>query len=206
MTRAGSVMLLAVVMCMASSCAAESPDFLAAYAKLPAAVKVVHLSIPSRYWSAQFAALMAEAQKEEGTLKASKGKSAPKEISVNMNLNFDLPQLYVYDAQGHQVFADTGYENGMRAFEQALTNAKPDLKAETIRVRLQGIDLATSLPALPPVSVHGYTLLEYWAPWCSACFMERDALLRYVRAHPQMVVRWITVDANMPGVSAPPAA
>ena len=204
MKRVGSAMLLAAAMCTISACAAKSPDFLAAYAKLPVTVRVVHLSIPSRYWSAQFAPLMAKVQKEEAALKAHKGKSVPKEISVNMNLNFELPQLYVYNAQGHQIFADTGYENGMHAFEQALTSDKPDLKAETLAARLQGIDLAMALPTLPPVSAHGYTLLEYWAPWCSSCFMERDALLRYVRAHPQMAVRWITVNANVPGVAALP--
>ncbi|MGH9583895.1 MAG: TlpA family protein disulfide reductase [Bryobacteraceae bacterium] len=166
---------------------AAQPDFYAGFRDVPASVTVFHYKVPAATLRAEFMAGMDKAMQQ--------AKTEHKTVTEPF---FVLPQMYVFDKDGHEIFARAGETKDLISRLDHAFTALPRIHGgDTLKQRFANLVPDGKPSAIAPVLTGKSTLLEYWAPWCEYCFVERDQLLTYFRKHRQLAVNWITVDADM---------
>jgi thiol-disulfide isomerase/thioredoxin len=198
---------LAVILCGAcliSVASAKSPDFYSGFHDVPALVNVYHYKVPKKMLKARLEKVEKRARRksERRIIKTSNSDAVSTFTTVRTSTLLELPKLYLFDKKGRQIFAKTGdVKNLGRTLDRAFSTSEPMQDGKRINARLDALvpDGSASQPA--PTMTGRFTVLEYWAPWCTYCFTERDNLLAYFRKHPKLRVNWITVDDDITKVT-----
>ena len=116
-----------------------------------------------------------------------------------------IPQLRIYDKQGHQV-ADFGNGFGPETFKEDLdkvfqspkpTEGKPALKAE--------LEIITDIKnkKLKDLTPADFTIVEYWAEWCEPCHEQSQLLKESLDTHQNLAISVLHVQADptkLPGL------
>jgi thiol-disulfide isomerase/thioredoxin len=113
------------------------------------------------------------------------------------SVNFQLPQLRMYDAKGQRVLNLTGYSG---AFSRMLASvlegqgepqASAILASELDRVRTPDHKPLDRLPKAD------FTIVEYWADWCAPCHAQARDMATVLTEHPKIRVNLLHVDADL---------
>ena len=108
-----------------------------------------------------------------------------------------LPQLYVFNAQGHQIYGHTGDDDHLaKALDKVFSSGAPAGDGKALDAWTRKLTPLVGTQTVPTKSSAQFTIIEYWASWCRYCFVERDQLLAYFREHPNLRVNWILADAD----------
>ncbi|MDN5865088.1 MAG: thioredoxin family protein [Gammaproteobacteria bacterium] len=178
---------------------ATAPNFYAGFRNVPASVKLYHYKVPDKALRAKFAAAKKKAM--EAVKHGNGGASGSFTFMV-------LPKLYLFDQKGREIYASSGTPKDLvAALNHAFVSPTPDPGAKSLEARLDGLVPVGKSSALAPGATNKFTLLQYWAPWCTYCFTERDELLAYFRDHKNLRIDWITIDADIAkaaGFKVPP--
>lgn len=183
---------------LSAGVSAATPNFYAGFHNLPISVSVYHYKVPDRILLAQVVAAMKKAM-QEGKAREAKAKQEAQHGTASATANvFVLPQLYLFDKKGHEIFTRTGSSNDLNVLlDHAFSSPVPLRNGKPLSSWLGILVPDGNPPATGPRTTGRFTLLEYWAPWCEYCFVERDQLLVYFRKHSDLRVNWITVDADV---------
>lgn len=178
--------------------AAATPDFYAGFHNLPKSVSVYHYKVLDKVLEAQVLAAMQKAV-QQGETKAAKAMEAKGHGTVTSTASvFVLPQLYVFDKKGQEIFARTAASNDLTTqLDHAFSSAVPLRTGRLLRTWLDTLEPDGNYITAKPQTTGKFTVLEYWAPWCVYCFVERDQLLKYFRKRSDLRVNWITVNADI---------
>ncbi|HKU18358.1 MAG TPA: hypothetical protein VJP80_03715 [Candidatus Saccharimonadales bacterium] len=177
---------------------AATPNFYAGFHDLPRSVRVYHYKIPDRVLEAQVLAAMGRVIQEKGVEEA-RAKQHAEHGTVSVSTTFlVLPQLYLFDEKGQEILARTAESNDLdKLLDHAFSSSIPIRSGKLLSARLDILVPDGKFPAVKPGMTSKFTVLEYWAPWCEYCFVERDQLLAYFRKHSNLNVNWITADADV---------
>lgn len=177
---------------------AAAPNFYAGFRNLPASVSLYHYKVPDRILAAQVLASLKKAMKK-GMAKKTKAMQATGHGSVSASVNiFVLPQLFIFDRKGREIFARTAASNDLNSLLNRVFSSPVPLRGgKPLGSRLSTLMPVGKSSAIAPRESGKFTVLEYWAPWCTYCFAERDQLLAYFRKHSDLPVNWITVNADI---------
>lgn len=177
---------------------AATPNFYAGFHNLPTSVSVYHYKVPDKVLEAQILAALGKVTQEKEAQEA-KAKKQGKHGTVSVSTTFFvLPQLYLFDKKGQEVFARTAESNDLDdLLDHAFSSKIPLQDGKPLSTRLGVLVPDGKSPAVKARMTGRFTVLEYWAPWCEYCFVERDQLSAYFRKHDGLRVNWITVDADV---------
>ncbi len=189
-----------------SGASAATPDFYAGFHNLPTSVSVYHYKVPDRILLAQVVAAMKKAM-QEGKAREAKAREQAAHGTASATVSvFVLPQLYLFDKNGQEIFARTAASNNLGSLlDHAFSFPVPFRNSKSLSARLGVLAPDGKSPTIGPSAAGRFTLLEYWAPWCEYCFVERDQLLAYFRKHKDLRVNWITVNADISKVTGLPS-
>ncbi|MGH8378234.1 MAG: TlpA family protein disulfide reductase [Gammaproteobacteria bacterium] len=192
-----SITLITLAGLVSGAVAAATPDFYSGFHNLPTSVRVYHYKVPDKILESLMLAAMQKAM-QEGNSKEVQAKKEGKHGAVSSNVNvFVLPQLYLFDRNGQEIFARTAASNDLDALlDHAFSSPVPLRTGKPLRSWLSTLAPEGKSPAAKPQLTGTFTVLEYWAPWCEYCFVERDQLVNYFKKHSAVRVNWITVDAD----------
>ena len=181
-----------------SGASAATPDFYAGFHNLPTSVSVYHYKVPDRILLAQVVAAMKKAM-QEGKAREAKAREQAAHGTASATVSvFVLPQLYLFDKNGQEIFAHTAATNDLDdLLDHAFSSPVPLRNSKPLGSWLGTLVPAGESPATEPGTTGTFTLFEYWVPWCTYCFVERDQLLTYFRKHSDLRINWITVDADV---------
>lgn len=175
---------------------AATPNFYDGFHGLPISVSLYHYKVPNKILQAQ---LLTEMQKsiQEASTKEAKAMKEGKHGTVSATV-FVLPQLYVFDKAGNEIFSRTAESSDLDAqLDRVFSSPAPLQNGKPLHTWLGSLIPDEKSPIIEPDITGKFTVLEYWAPWCSYCFVERDQLLMYFKKRPNLHVNWITVDADI---------
>ena len=116
---------------------------------------------------------------------------------ARMTSEISLPQLRAYDAQGRQVLSQEGYNRTFSTFFArvleggGLVNERSTLAAELPKVK------APDGKPLGPLPAADFTVVEYWATWCTPCHAQARDMASVLAAHPGVRVTLVRVDADI---------
>lgn len=193
-----------IILCglLAGSISAATPDFYAGFRHLPATVSLYHYKVPEKVLMAQVQAAMQKVM-QEGATKVTQANKSGNHGTVSVTTSvFVLPQLYLFDNRGREIFARTAVSNDLAVqLDHAFSSPVPLRNAKQLRAWLEPLVPDGNFPIYKPQSAEKFTVLEYWAPWCEYCFVERDQLVAYFDKHKDLHVTWITVDADVTQVA-----
>lgn len=183
---------------LSAGVSAATPNFYAGFHNLPTSVSVYHYKVPDRMLVAQVLAALNKAM-QEGKAREAKAKQETEHGTASATANvFVLPQLYLFDRKGQEIFTHTAASKDLNGLlDHAFSSPVPLRSGKPLGSWLNTLVPDGKSSATGPRTTGRFTLLEYWAPWCGYCFVERDQLLAYFRKHSDLHINWITVDADM---------
>lgn len=112
-----------------------------------------------------------------------------------------LPHLYIFDASGTAIYHKVGYDKQLgRLLDRALKDGHSSTVPEPFPLStfLGWVDFDAGSDDLQKLQAEQgvTTFVEFWAPWCEACRLERHAVASYLSDHPGLKVRWLNVSAD----------
>jgi thiol-disulfide isomerase/thioredoxin len=112
-------------------------------------------------------------------------------------INFQLPQLRIYDAQNRRVLNVTGYSSAFGAMLTSVLEGKG--RAEASALLAPEIDRVRTADRKPlgPLPKADFTIVEYWADWCVPCHAQARDMVKVLTAHPAVRVNLLHVDADL---------
>ncbi|HEX9943453.1 MAG TPA: thioredoxin domain-containing protein [Thermoanaerobaculia bacterium] len=113
------------------------------------------------------------------------------------SINFQLPQLRVYDAKGARVLDITGYS---AAFSATLTSVlKGNGRADAARPLARELDRIRTAGGKPlaPLPKADFTIVEYWADWCVPCHAQARDMAMVLAALSDVEVNLLHVNADL---------
>jgi thiol-disulfide isomerase/thioredoxin len=122
-------------------------------------------------------------------------------IMLSQPGTYVLPHLYIFDASGTAIYHKVGYDRKLwLAIDDAIKSGHSQSVPEPFPLStfLDWVDFVAGSDDLQKLqSEQGVmTFVEFWAPCCEACRLERHAVASYLRDHPELKVRWLNVDAD----------
>lgn len=118
--------------------------------------------------------------------------------AFSTSFSLDLPQFRFYNAEGWRLAHTAGYSGQFAAFLQSLLAGKgtPDgnLLADDLP-RFETVD-GRRLTEVPPAD---YTIVEYWADWCTPCHKQTADMVKVLARHPKLEVNVVYVESVPPG-------
>lgn len=113
------------------------------------------------------------------------------------SINFQLPQLRIYDAKGQRVLNVTGYSGAFSAMLASVLEGKGQPQASAVVAsELSRLGTADRKP-LKPMPKADFTIVEYWADWCAPCHAQARDMARVLTEHPNVRVNLLHVDADL---------
>jgi len=115
----------------------------------------------------------------------------------SQSINFQLPQLRMYDAKGQRVLNVTGYSGAFPRILASVLEGQGEpqafarLAAELDRVRTSEHKPLGQLPKAD------FTIVEYWAEWCAPCHAQARDMAAVLGEHPKSRVNLLHVDADL---------
>lgn len=180
-------LLCNLALLVSTAVSAATPDFYAGFHNLPPSVNLYHYKVPDAILRAEYEASMNKTKQE--------AKKTKKSVTTTFIV---LPQLYVFNKEGREILVRTETSNDLeKLLNHALVTSAPVRNGKPLGSWLKELVPDGKPPAVPPARMGKLTLLEYWAPWCTFCFAERDQLLAYFKRHKNIAVNWITVNADI---------
>jgi len=153
---------------------------------LPSALSVAATAAPpTPEWPANVAVFEAQVAKVE----VPKGSSS---------INFQLPQLRMYDAKGQRVLNVTGYSSAFAGILSGVLEGRGESQAfATLAAELGRVVRSADHKPLAPLPKADFTIVEYWAEWCAPCHAQARDMAAVLGGHPKTRVNLLHVDADL---------
>jgi hypothetical protein len=122
-------------------------------------------------------------------------------ILLSQPQTYALPHLYIFDGSGTAIYHKVGFDRHLgKELDQAMKDGQSPTVPQPFPLStfLGWVDFDAGSDTLQKLqSEQGViTFVEFWAPWCEACTMERRAIGSYLSGHPELKVRWLNVSAD----------
>ena len=112
-------------------------------------------------------------------------------------INFQLPQLRIYDAKGQRVLNLTGYGSSFsRMLAGVLEGQGQPQSFALLASELDRLRTADHKP-LARLPKADFTIVEYWAEWCLPCHAQARDMAAVLTEHPKVRVNLLHADADL---------